>query len=179
MANKRYDISIDEDLGMQMKEAAFKKYGNSKSFSLLIENMFMDKINNKQVINVVEPHPATEMVTEDKTLTPEEIAVLNREPEIGGETDGSCNLWAGPWICTSCWGYWTTINVPHPPMCCPSCGGKDEIKRRSMIPDGMWESHAFPELYDKNGLPRKMPRKIRSKKIKETVPEQQQGFKLD
>lgn len=51
MARKRYDITIDEDLGTRMKDAAFKKYGNSRSFSTLIEDLFK-AMNNRPIADI-------------------------------------------------------------------------------------------------------------------------------
>jgi rubrerythrin len=125
--NGRMNISLDPEIAMQLKDSAFKKYGNLRSTSRFIEDMFKE-IDNKPDINVIEQPPVSEAETDYTSPTPEEIEEAERYKK-GNCADGSCNPWNGPWICTYCNAYWLLREASKKPKYCPICGKQNGIVR--------------------------------------------------
>lgn len=153
MAKGRNNISIDEDLALRMKIFAQKKYRNSKSFSTLIEDLFKKMeneldadieefepdniepaITNKEVTELAVPEDKAQKMTKNEAraelgLTQLDIGEDEQEKPHQSSMGESCDPWRGPWICTHCNGFWTTMRIHHAPVACPGCGKKDGITR--------------------------------------------------
>jgi hypothetical protein len=150
MTKERMDISVDSEIAMQLKEAAFKKYGNLRSTSRFIEDLFkgLDNkpidigpiITNKEVVESEVPNDKTPKMTHNEARAKLGLPPIDKggdEPiEPHQSSFGSCDPWEGPWICNHCNGYWAAMSIHHAPVACPGCGKKDGIRRLTEI--GQW-----------------------------------------
>ena len=106
MAKERINISIDIDIARQMRDASLKKYGNLKSFSTLIEDMFKG-LDSKPNINVEDIKASHERYIEEYAM----------EAVTAGKT---CGLpFTRQLICNVCGSEFSTqpINAKF----CPAC----------------------------------------------------------
>jgi hypothetical protein len=70
MTKDRINISLDSEIAKQMRHAAVEKYGDSKSFSTLIEDLFKEMNNN--LVNTDIKAPMSEGTDIDSTAKHEE-----------------------------------------------------------------------------------------------------------
>jgi hypothetical protein len=70
MTKERINISLDSEIAKQMRLAAVEKYGDSKSFSTLIEDLFKGMNNN--LVNTDIKAPMSEDTDIDSTAKYEE-----------------------------------------------------------------------------------------------------------
>ena len=71
-----------------------------------------------------------ESIDEEKTEKP---TTEQSQDDLFLEGVGGCDVWGGPWVCTYCTAWLTTVNVFHSPVACPGCGKSDGIKRRTDV----------------------------------------------